>query len=143
MRRAGGASDPPVNFVVRVSFNPNLKSHWFTSVMQIINNITMLSIILTGAALIREREHGPVASAGDAVTRAISWQVWANGLVILIAAAISMKIWWSWFFGPDRRPLLLFWPEICSTILHPSLGILIATFTTSMAQFGLLTYRSS
>jgi ABC-2 type transport system permease protein len=33
---------------------------WFTSVMQIINNITMLSVILTGAALIREREHGTI-----------------------------------------------------------------------------------
>lgn len=69
--RAGGtATTPsgteiqPVNFAVRVMFNPNLKSEWFNSVMQVINNITMLSVILTGAALIREREHGTIA--GDA-----------------------------------------------------------------------------
>jgi ABC-2 type transport system permease protein len=144
MRRAGGASDPPVNFVVRVSFNPNLKSHWFTSVMQIINNITMLSIILTGAALIREREHGTIehllampVTPGDIMLS----KVWANGLVILIAAAISMKAMVELVLQvPIAGSLLLF---LAGTLLYlfsvTSLGILIATFTTSMAQFGLLT----
>jgi ABC-2 type transport system permease protein len=144
MRRAGGASEPPVNFVVRVSFNPNLKSHWFTSVMQIINNITMLSIILTGAALIREREHGtiehllamPVTPSDIMLSK-----VWANGLVILIAAAISMKAMVELVLQvPIAGSLLLF---LAGTLLYlfsvTALGILIATFTTSMAQFGLLT----
>ena len=44
----------------RQDVNPNLKSEWFTSVMQVIDNVTMLSVILTGAALIREREHGTI-----------------------------------------------------------------------------------
>jgi len=43
---------------MRVLFNPNLSAVWFGSVMELINSITMLSIILTSAALIREREHG-------------------------------------------------------------------------------------
>ena len=33
---------------------------WFSAVIEVINNVTMLSIILTGAALIREREHGTI-----------------------------------------------------------------------------------
>ena len=33
---------------------------WFGSVVQIINHITLLSIMLTGAALIRGREHGTI-----------------------------------------------------------------------------------
>lgn len=41
-------------------FNPNLDPAWFGGVMAIINNITMLAIVLTGSALIREREHGTV-----------------------------------------------------------------------------------
>jgi ABC-2 type transport system permease protein len=41
-------------------FNPNLEKSWFGALMEIINNVTMLSIILTGAALIREREHGTI-----------------------------------------------------------------------------------
>jgi ABC-2 type transport system permease protein len=144
VRRAAGAIDPPVDFVVRVNFNPNLKSHWFTSVMQIINNITMLSIILTGAALIREREHGTIehllampVTPNDIMLS----KVWANGLVILIAAAISMKAMVELVLQvPIAGSLLLF---LAGTLLYlfsvTALGILIATFTTSMAQFGLLT----
>ena len=41
-------------------FNPELKQSWFGGVMELISNITLLSVILTGAALIREREHGTV-----------------------------------------------------------------------------------
>ena len=58
LSRSEGAPLPSVNLVVRVAFNPNLTTAWFTSVMAIINNVTMLAIILAGAAIVREREHG-------------------------------------------------------------------------------------
>src|ERR1019366_2802087 len=35
----------PVNLDVRIAFNPNITTAWFTSVMGIINNVTMLAII--------------------------------------------------------------------------------------------------
>jgi ABC-2 type transport system permease protein len=50
----------PAELEIRVLFNPNLSSVWFGSVMELINSITLLSIVLTGAALIREREHGTI-----------------------------------------------------------------------------------
>ena len=50
----------PINLVVRAAFNPNLKTAWFSAMTQVINQITMLTVILTGAALIREREQGTV-----------------------------------------------------------------------------------
>ena len=56
----GADGREPVKMVTRARFNPNLKSSWFSSVMQVINNLTMLTVILTGAALIREREQGTV-----------------------------------------------------------------------------------
>ena len=46
--------------VTRAKFNPNSTTSWFTSVMQIISNLTMITVTLTGAALIREREQGTV-----------------------------------------------------------------------------------
>ena len=58
LSRAEGTPPPPVNLAVRVVFNPNVTTAWFTSVMGIINNVTMLAIILAGAAIVREREHG-------------------------------------------------------------------------------------
>ena len=48
------------NIVIRSKFNPELYSAWFSSIMQVIASITMLAVILTGAALIRERESGTV-----------------------------------------------------------------------------------
>ena len=73
----------PVNINVRVAFNPNIATAWFTSVMGIINNVTMLAIILAGAAIVREREHGtmdhllvmPLTPFEIAMSK-----VWANGL---------------------------------------------------------------
>jgi ABC-2 type transport system permease protein len=58
--RREGTLSTPVNVVIRAKFNPNLYSSWFSSVMQVVNNVTMLMVILTGAALIREREQGSV-----------------------------------------------------------------------------------
>jgi ABC-2 type transport system permease protein len=56
--RAEGSSLPPINVAPRILFNPNATTSWFTSVMGIINWVTMLAIIMAGAAIVREREHG-------------------------------------------------------------------------------------
>uniref|UniRef100_UPI0013D8B475 ABC transporter permease n=1 Tax=Klebsiella pneumoniae TaxID=573 RepID=UPI0013D8B475 len=86
LRHSGGAT-PPVDLAVRMRFNPNLEHPWFGSLMEIINNVTMLSIILTGAALIREREHGTVehllvmpVTPGEIMLA----KVWSMGLVVLV-----------------------------------------------------------
>jgi ABC-2 type transport system permease protein len=82
-----------VNLDVRIAFNPNITTAWFSSVMGIINNVTMLAIILSGAAIVREREHGtmdhllvmPLTPFEIAMSK-----VWANGLVITLAVGISL-----------------------------------------------------
>ena len=58
LSQAEGSRLQPVNLVVRIAFNPNVTTAWFTSVMGIINSVSMLAIILAGAAVVREREHG-------------------------------------------------------------------------------------
>ena len=86
---------PPVNLVTRIAFNPNATTSWFTSVMGIINNVTMLSIIMAGAAVLREREHGtmdhllvmPVSPFEIAMSK-----VWANGLIVTLAVGFSLAI---------------------------------------------------
>lgn len=138
-----GEAASPVQVVVRTKFNPNLKSSWFTSAMQVINNITMLSIILTGAALIREREHGTVehllvmpVMPGEIMLA----KVLANGLVIVVASLFSLIVVVEWILGvPIAGSILLFMLGTCLYQFSiASLGILLATFSTSMAQFGLL-----
>lgn len=139
----GTMIDLPINVVERARFNPNLNSTWFMAVMQIINNVTVLAMILTGAALIREREHGtiehllvmPVTSAEIMISK-----VWANGTIIIIAASLSLLLVVEGFLQvPIAGSKTLF---IAGAILYlfsiTSLGILLATIAGSMPQFGLL-----
>jgi ABC-2 type transport system permease protein len=52
LSRAEGGPQAPVDLAVRIAFNPNVETAWFTSVMGIINSITMLAIVLAGAAVV-------------------------------------------------------------------------------------------
>ncbi|MGN6098850.1 MAG: ABC transporter permease [Bosea sp. (in: a-proteobacteria)] len=133
----------PINLVVRARFNPNLDSGWFSSVMQILNNITLLTIVLTGAALIREREQGtvehllvmPVTPIEIMLAKMV-----ANALVILLAAVASLVVVVEWALGvPIAGSLLLF---VLGSAIYAftvaALGILLGTLATTMGQFGLL-----
>ena len=91
--RADVTPPTPVTLAVRVAYNPNITTAWFTSVMGIINNVTMLAIILAGAAIIREREHGTMDHLLAMPLRPFEIamaKVWANGFVILVAVALSL-----------------------------------------------------
>ena len=143
MRGKGAALQEPVSLVVRAKFNPNLNSTWFMGVMQIINMITLLAIMLSGAALIREREHGtlehllvmPLTPAEIMIAK-----VWANGLIIVIAATLSLKVVVQGLLAvPIAGSVPLF---VAGTALYlfsvTALGIFLATIARSMPQFGLL-----
>jgi ABC-2 type transport system permease protein len=138
-----GRSALPVDLVVRARFNPNLKPEWFGAVMQVINAITILSIILPGAALLREREHGTLehlVSMPVTAAEILLAKIWPNALVIVAAAQFSLLGVVHGLIGaPLRGSLLLF---AAGTALYQAslaaLGILLATLATSTAQFGLL-----
>nr|WP_246704697.1 ABC transporter permease [Rhizobium sp. P32RR-XVIII] len=138
-----GLSGEPVKMVTRVKFNPNLKSAWFTSVMQIINNITMLAIILTGAALIREREQGTVEHLlvmPVVPSEIMLSKILANGIVIVIATGLSLVfvVQW-WLHVPIAGSILLFLGGTCFYVFTvAALGILLGTIAATMGQFGLL-----
>jgi ABC-2 type transport system permease protein len=138
-----GTLSTPVNVVIRAKFNPNLYAYWFSSVMQVVNNITMLAVILTGAALIREREQGtvehllvmPVVPAEIMLSKII-----ANGLVILIAAGFSLAfVVQALLKVPIAGSLTLFLAgATLYTLSVAALGILLGTIATTMGQFALL-----
>lgn len=140
-RRAAPA--PAVDLAVRTRFNPNLTKAWFTAVVQVINQVTLLSIVLTGAALIREREHGtiehllvmPVAPLEIMLSK-----VWSMGLVVMAAAGLSLRVVVEGFLRvPVEGSLALF---LGGTALHlfatTSLAVFLATVGRSMPQFALL-----
>ena len=138
----GLADQVPVRVNSRLVFNPNGQSAWFTSVMQIVTNVTVLSIILVGAAVIREREHGTIEHLLVMPVRAseIAFaKILANGLVILIAAIASL---WFVVHGVMGVPLagslaLFVFAMMLYLFSVTSLGMWMATMAPSMPQFGL------
>ncbi len=133
----------PVDLDIRARFNPNLNQMWFGSVMAIINNITMLSIVLTGAALIREREHGTIEHLlVMPVTpfEIMMSKVWSMGLVVLLASLGSLLLIVRFLLQvPIEGSITLFMCGVAlSLFATTSIGIFMGTLARSMPQFGLL-----
>ncbi len=143
LSHAEGAPRSPVSLDVRISFNPNVMTAWFTSVMGIINNVSMLAIILAGAAIIREREHGtmdhlmvmPLTPFEIAMSK-----VWANGLVITIAVGLSLYFVIRMFLQiPIAGSVSLFMVGVVIYLFFATaIGVFLATVARSMPQLGLL-----
>ena len=133
----------PVNMVVRKLINPNGVSAWFSSIVGIINQLTLLTIVLSGAAVIREREHGtlehllvmPLTAFEIALAK-----VWSNGLVILIATALSLFLVVRMTLEVPFVGSMLLW--FAGVLLYlffaTALGVFLGTISRSMAQFALL-----
>ena len=142
-RRYRASTTLPVDMATRMRFNPTLTQAWFGSVMQYINYITLVSILLTGAALIREREHGTVEHLlvmPVTPTEIMLGKVWSMGLVVLVAAGLSLAFMLRGVLGvPIEGSVPLF---LAGVALHlfatTSMGIFLATVARTMPQFGLL-----
>lgn len=141
--RGEGPAATPVNLVVRIAFNPNVETAWFTSVMQITNSTTMLAIILAGAAIVREREHGtmdhllvmPVTPFEIAMSK-----IWANALVIILGAGLSLYLVVRGLLHiPIAGSIPLF---LAGTAIYlffaTAIGVFLGTIARSMPQLGLL-----
>jgi ABC-2 type transport system permease protein len=133
----------PVNLTIRIAFNPNVSTAWFTSVMGIISSVTILAIILAGAALVREREHGtmdhllvmPLRPFEIAMSK-----IWANGLVIAIAVALSLTLVVRLLLRipiAGSIPLFMF-GVILYLFFATAIGLFLGTVARSMPQLGLL-----
>jgi ABC-2 type transport system permease protein len=133
----------PIHLVIRKLFNPNGVSSWFKSVVAIINQISLLTVVLTGAAVIREREHGtlehllvmPLTAFEIAMAK-----VWANSLVILVATAVSLFVVVQMVLKVPFAGSVTLWfiGVVLYLFFATALGIFLGTISRSMAQFALL-----
>jgi ABC-2 type transport system permease protein len=143
LQSRGIDSELPIRGVTRAYFNPNLESVWFKAVNAILENVTMLSILLVGAAVIRERERGTIEHLLVMPVRAseiVVAKIWANGLVVMVAAALSLLIVVEQVLKvPIVGSVPLFLAGIAIYLFAiTSLGILLATIANTMPQFALL-----
>ena len=143
VQRYRSSSALPVDLALRVRFNQALTQSWFGSVMEIINNVTMLSIVLAGAALIREREHGtiehllvmPVTPLEIMLSK-----VWSMGVVVLIASSLSLQFMVKGALGVtvDGSAVLFGLGTLLYLFAAASIGIYMGTLARNMPQFGLM-----
>jgi ABC-2 type transport system permease protein len=136
---------PLVKLESRARFNPNMEQGWFVAVNQVINNISVLAIFLTGAAVLREREHGNIEHLLVMPLQPYELmfaKVWANGLVVVIAAMASLFLIVKGALGvPVAGSILLFASGLCIYLFSvTALGVMLATIVNSMPQFGLLAF---
>lgn len=133
----------PIKLVTHSLFNPNLDGGWFLAVIQIVNNITIMAIVLTGTALLREREHGtldhllvmPLTPFEIMLSK-----IGSNALVVVGCTGLSLEWVVRYALGVPLTGSMTLFLGATATYLFAanSLGIFLATLARSTPQFGLL-----
>jgi ABC-2 type transport system permease protein len=134
---------PAATLVLRVAFNPNSLTAWFTSVMAIVNSVTMLGVVLAGAAVVREREHGTIDHLLVMPVRPFEIalaKIWANALVITTAVGLSLVFVVQGLLAvPIAGSIALFLSGVALYLFFATaIGIFLGTVARSMPQLGLL-----
>jgi ABC-2 type transport system permease protein len=143
LARSNAKFEYPAQLVVRKAFNPNGDTSWFNSIVAIVNQVTMLTTILTGAALIREREHGTIEHLLVMPLSAFEIgmaKVWSNALVILVAVMASLQFVVRGVLQVPiaGSPLLFLFGVVLYLFFATALGVFLGTVARTMAQFALL-----
>ncbi len=133
----------PVELVTRVRYNSNTNGGWFMAIIQIVNQITILAVLLTGTAILREREHGTLEHLLVLPLTAVeimSAKLWSNMLVVVLCTWASLEWVVRDAIGVPLAGSTAFFLLITALYLFAasSIGIFLATLTRSIPQFGLL-----
>ena len=129
--------------LIRNRFNPNLIKVWDGALNGLVNNIAMIALILTGAALIRERERGTLehlmVTPVNPVEIMIA-KVWSMSLVVLVATAFSLIfVIREILHVPIAGSVWLYLLGVVINLFAmTSLGIFLACFAKDMPQLGIL-----
>jgi ABC-2 type transport system permease protein len=136
-------SVPQVDARIRVEYNPNLEETWFSGFLEVLNRVTMISMLLAAAAMVREREHGTLEHLLVSPLR--PWELFAAKvvpvvvLVPLAALASVFGIVHGVFGSPIRGSVALFYGvSVVYVFAMASLGLAIAVLARNLGQAMLL-----
>ena len=137
------AVDSPILLNTRIMYNPNSENSWFMSVVLLGHMITLLSIVLPAAALIKEKERGTVEHllVMPLVPLEITIaKVWANSFIVLMGAMFSLFFAVKWIIGTPIHgsTILFFFGTIVFLYATTELGVFLATIAKNQPQAGLL-----
>jgi ABC-2 type transport system permease protein len=143
-QRAGAAGFypaqlPTIDARVRVKFNPNMESSWFASLLELLNMFTMVSLLLTAANLVREKEYGTLEQLLVSPLRPIEIflaKIIPTILLVLGLSGLSfLLVLRPAFELPIRGSLLLFYSVAALYVFAmTSMGIAIAVVARNLAQ---------
>jgi ABC-2 type transport system permease protein len=133
----------PFQLTTRVLYNQNRESSWFMCIVFLTHMITLLSIVLPAAALIKEKERGTVEHllvmplVPVEITIA---KVWANSFIVVVGAMFSLFFSVKWVVGSPIRgsTFLFFLGTIVFLYATTELGVFLATIAKNQPQAGLL-----
>jgi ABC-2 type transport system permease protein len=143
-KRAGSAgfalsSLPEIDERLRVKFNPNMLSSWFSGLLELLNMFTMVSLLLTAADLVREKEHGTLDQLLVSPARPI--EIFLAKIIPTIVLVLGLSLLSFFlvlvpgFHMPIRGSLLLFYGVAALYVFAmTSMGIAIALVARNLAQ---------
>jgi len=133
----------PVRAAVNLQYNPNNQSSWFMGAAMAGNNIMLITLVLVGAAVIRERERGTMGHLlvmPVTATEIVAAKILANGLVVSAAAVLSMKFVVGGAIGAHLAGSLALYAlgVVLFMFSVASLSVMLATLAPTMPQYSLL-----
>ncbi|MBW1917232.1 MAG: ABC transporter permease [Deltaproteobacteria bacterium] len=130
---------PQVKLKPRVKYNPNQKAEWFSSLMELFSVITVVSILLPAAAMVREKERGtieqlmvtPITPVEIMLAKVISM-----ASIVLVSSFLSLfLVIYPIFALPWRGNMLLYMVATALFVFSATgVGLLIATVCRNLPQ---------
>ena len=133
----------PARAVINLQYNPNNDSSWFIGAAMAGNNIMLITLVLVGAAVIRERERGTMEHLlvmPVTATEIVAAKILANGLVVSVAAVLSMKFIVGGAVGAELVGSFALYAlgVVLFMFSVASLSVMLATIAPTMPQYSLL-----
>lgn len=132
-------SIPYINIDNRIEYNPNMTNAWFSGLVDFISKITMVSLLLTAAAVVREKEYGTIEQL--MVTPARSFEIFLSKIIPNIFLIVPLSLVglvgvMKGFYGlPIAGSIFLFYLVLVLYIfVMSSLGIQIALLAKNLPQ---------
>jgi len=134
---------PQVVLKPRVLYNPNMKGEWFASLIELFSVITLVSLLLPAAAMVREKEYGTIEQLLVTPVRPVeimSAKIISMASIVLTSSLFSLfLIIFPVFDLPWRGSLTLFFGATALYVFCATgFGMFIATICRNLPQTILL-----
>jgi ABC-2 type transport system permease protein len=133
----------PFKVNIRQMFNQNANPAWFISTMQVVTNITVITIVIVGSAFIREKERGTLEHLlvmPVSISQIIASKLLANAFVVFVFTCLSFYFVVNLYLNvPLSGSIFLYNSAIAVYLISAgAIGLLLATLAPTMPQFALL-----